>query len=153
MISPRLAGLALALLATAALAALGTPDGVTANTGPVMTLPIIRSLQARTFALPPASDPFAAAPPVVSPPAAATGAVPPAPTIAVPLPWRVLGKQQNADARWTVFLAQGELTRVVQVGDTLDDAWRVVAIDPPQLVLQHLRQKTRRSLAIGEARE
>jgi hypothetical protein len=35
----------------------------------------------------------------------------------------------------------------------LDDNYRVVAIKPPTLTLQHLKRNTRRTLDIGEAKE
>ncbi len=156
----RLPWLLLALVGTAALAAFGSaPDETVRVTGMIATserLPVIRALESRHYGPAPGSDPFAATPPAGSPeplPAGQISAVPPAPSSNVPLNWRVLGKQLTEDEGWAVFLARGEETCVVRTGDTLDDTFRVVAITPPMLTLQHLKNKTKRTLDIGEARE
>lgn len=156
----RLPWLLLALVGTAALAAFGSaPDATVRATGMVASSerpPVIRALESRNYGPAPGSDPFAATPPAGShepPSAGRISAVPPAPTFNVPLNWRVLGKQLTDDEGWTVFLARGDETCVVRTGDTLDDTFRVVAISPPLLTLQHLKNKTKRTLDIGEARE
>jgi predicted Abi (CAAX) family protease len=156
----RLSWLLLALAGTAALAAFGSaPDETVRAAGAVMTtehLPVIRALEPRKYAPATGGDPFAATQPANLPgvsPAERADAVPPAPSLAAPLPWRVLGKQLDDDEGWAVFLARGDETWVVRSGDTLDDTYRVVAIVPPTLTLLHLKQKTRRTLDIGEAKE
>jgi hypothetical protein len=158
MKSRRLPWLLLALATTAALAAFGdaSPDVVQPATQPGAAEPVavIRSLQPRTGLPGPSGDPFAVtAPPVPGATPAETSAVPPAPTFAAPLPWRVIGKQLEDDAGWTVFLARGEETSIVRAGDMLDDAYRVTAIQPPTLTLQHIHRKHRRTLDIGEVKE
>jgi hypothetical protein len=156
----RLPWLLLALVGTAALAAFGSaPDETVRATGMVASserLPVIRALEPRNYGPAPGSDPFATTPPAGSPeplPPGQISAVPPAPSFNVPLNWRVLGKQLTEDEGWTVFLARGEETCVVRAGDTLDDTYRVEAITPPLLTLQHLKNKTKRTLDIGDARE
>jgi hypothetical protein len=116
-------------------------------------LPTIRILRSRESGAGRGSDPFnmLTAPPVT--PAGEIIAVPPAPTFNAPLPFRVIGKQSDEDGRWTVFLARGEETWVVREGDVLGDEYRVASIRPPQLALQHVRLKTRRTIDIGEAKE
>ena len=156
----RLTWLLLALGATAALAAFGDPqDGTVSAAVPLATAArpaAIRALLPRQFAPAPVGDPFAIdrpADPVPDAPAERSRAVSPALTFTVPLNWRVLGKQQSDDEGWTVFLARGDETSVVRVGDTLDESYRVLAIAPPTLTLQHLKNKTKHTLDIGDARE
>jgi hypothetical protein len=156
MKSRRLLWLLLALATTAALAAFGDapPDVVQPAAQPGAGEPVatIRALQLRTDLPGPGGDPFAVtAPPSTTP--GETNAVPPAPTFAAPLAWRVIGKQLEDDAGWTVFLARGEETSIVRAGDMLDDSYRVTAIQPPTLTLQHISRKNRRTLDIGEAKE
>jgi len=154
--SRRLPWLLSALAATAALAAMGDPDSELAPPVAVRSAPerspAIRGLLPRVASVSHGIDPFAVAPtlaPAEPPPASA---VAPAPSFPPPLPWRVIGKQQD-DAGWTVFLARGEDTQLVREGDTLDETYRVAAIQPPTLTLQHLKHKTRRTLDIGETIE
>ena len=72
----------------------------------------------------------------------------PAP-VAPALPYTFLGKQYLA-GQWEVFLnAQGR-TMIVRLGDTLDGAWRVQALQPPTLTLVHLPTSEQKSLPIGE---
>lgn len=155
MKSRRLPWLLLALAATAALGALGTPDGTAppaAVSLPQDRVAGIRALLPRSAGAWQGGDPFAAVVAVAAEPqpVAAVAAPPPGPA---PAPWRVIGKQQDEDANWTVFLARGEDTWVVREGDTLDDGFRVAAIKPPTLTLQHARRNARHTLDIGIARE
>ena len=157
MKSGRLTWLLLALVATAALAAFGDAQEAPAT---ATTLPhaaerhvAIRVLLPRQYVPTPAGDPFAIHLPAQAAPAERPDAVPPAPTFSAAPNWRVLGKQQAEGEGWTVFLARGEETCVVRAGDTLDDRYRVLAIVPPTLTLQHLKNKTRHTLDIGDARE
>jgi hypothetical protein len=156
MKSRRLPWLLLALAATAALGALGEPNAdvaVVASSQSPDRASRIRALLPRSAGAWQGGDPFAVA--IAAPPApvAESPAVAPAPTFPAPVPWRVIGKQQDDDASWTVFLARGEDTWVVREGDTLDDGFRVAAIKPPTLTLQHIKHQTRRTLDIGIARE
>jgi len=156
----RLTWLLLALVATAAVAAFGDAQEAPA-TATVVPLAAerhvaIRVLLPRQYIPAPAGDPFAPrlpTAPAQAAPAERPDAVPPAPTFNAAPNWRVLGKQQAAGEGWTVFLARGEETCVVRAGDTLDERYRVVAIVPPTLTLQHLKNKTKHTLDIGEARE
>lgn len=164
MKSHRLPWLLLALATTAALAAFGDPPAETV-TATLPTQPrdhvvahvvAIRALLPRALAAAVPGDPFGVAlsPRQAELPAAVVPAtVPPAPTFNASLPWRVIGKQQEEGADWSVFLARGEETTVVRVGDLLDEGYRVTAIEPPTLTLQHIQKKIRRTLDIGDARE
>lgn len=67
--------------------------------------------------------------------------------------WNVIGKQYDSTAGWSVFLARDNQTCIVRVGDELDDGYRIVAINPPVLSLQHMKRKTRSTLDIGGVRE
>lgn len=160
MKSSHLSWLLLALVATAALAAFGEASEPPA-VWPVATfdgLPNIRALATRPALPAGAGNPFSAA---VSAAAAAPAtttlirpaAVPPAPTLSQELPWRVIGKQLDEHEGWAVFLARGEETWIVRAGDTLDGNYRVTAIQPPTLTLQHLKNHSRRTLDIGEVKE
>jgi hypothetical protein len=151
-VKSRLPWLLLALAATAALAALGEPDAA-APAMPRATerAASIRALLPRSAGKWQGGDPFAVA--VPAPPPLPVVAVTAAPSFPPPSPWHVIGKQQDEDASWTVFLARGEDTWVVREGDTLDDGYRVAAIKPPTLVLQHMKRNARRTIDIGIARE
>ena len=157
MKSRRLPWLLLALAATAALGALGEPNADVAVASSIRSqerAASIRTLLPRSVGTWQGGDPFAVA--VVAPAAVTSeppAAVAPVPSFPAPAPWRVIGKQQDDDASWTVFLARGEDTWVVREGDTLDDGFRVAAIKPPTLTLQHIKHQTRRTLDIGIARE
>jgi hypothetical protein len=160
MKSRRLYWLLAALAATALLAAWGD-----APVGPVAAAPsphqavtterdvIIRALLPRKLREGRGIDPFAVSLPAAEAPPAAAATVPPAPTFSALPSYRVIGKQQEDGEGWTVFLARGEETWVVREGDILGDDYRVAAIKPPLLTLLHARNKSRRTIDIGEARE
>ena len=101
----------------------------------------------------PVRDPFAR--PHMLPDAPPAASTPGMPTPAAPrhLHYRVIGKQYEETAGWTVFLAQGEQTWVVRSGELLGNEYQVAAINPPRLTLRHLQSKVHRSLDIGEAKE
>jgi hypothetical protein len=152
--SRRLPWLLLALGATAALAALGEQDvAPAAPAHAAERAAAIRALLPRGGGTWQGGDPFAYAPVAAAPAPEPSAAVSLVPAVPAPPPWRVIGKQQDDDASWTVFLARGEDTWVVREGDTLDDGFRVAAIRPPTLTLQHATRKTRHTLDIGIARE
>lgn len=156
MSSRRLPWLLVGLAATAGWAALGDSTAEAGSSAHLAAepLPTIRALLARVLPDAPATDIFGL--PLPPPPVESAAAVSPASTFAAPLGWRCIGKQRdegNEGAGWSVFLAQGNQTRVVRVGDTLDDAYRVAAIAPPTLTLVHLKTKVRRTLDIGVTRE
>jgi len=156
MKSGRLPWLLLMLVGTAALAAFSDapdrPGGPVRATDPAGSLSVIRAIEPRVFLPGRGGDPFAIDRPADAAPAG-SDAVSPAPTIAAPLPWQVIGKQHVEGEGWTVFLARGAETSVVRAGDTLDDTYRVTAIKPPTLTLLHLKRKSTRTLDIGEAKE
>lgn len=144
----------LGLMATAAVAAFGDmPESHYPVVAPAVHLPRIRSLVARREMPVVTGDPFAPALPVTAPAVMVPPAVPSEPVFQAALPWRAIGKLQQEGEGWTVFLANGGATRVVRVGDTLDEAYRVTEIAPPKMALLHVRHKTRVTLDIGEAKE
>jgi hypothetical protein len=107
-------------------------------------------------ALPPRADLFAtpswrqpAPAPVVKavPPAPPASAPPPA---APPVPYTVIGKKLEAGA-WELFLGRGDSAFVVAEGATLEAAWRVEKIAPPQATLRHLSTGQTQTLDIGPA--
>lgn len=113
----------------------------------------IRALAPRQGVPAATGNPFSVALAEPASPAEPPGAVPPAPSLPPPLPWRVIGKQYDEQQGWAVFLARGEETRIVRLGDILDETYRVASIQPPVLTLQHLKRRTRQTLDIGEAKE
>lgn len=160
MKSSRLSWLILALVATAALAAFGEASEPSAvrHGAAVDSLPNIRALAPRPTAPAGTGNPFSVVVPTpVATPTTETiiqpAAVPPAPTLTPVLPWRVIGKQLDDHEGWAVFLARGAETWIVRAGDTLDENYRVAAIQPPTLTLEHLKNRTRRTLDIGEVKE
>lgn len=159
MKASRLPWLLLALVAVAALAAFGEAPSPPATPADAERLPEIRALLPRENVPDARGNPFAAVPAAPTPldTQAETGgrfrAVPPAPSLPPPLPWRAIGKQFDEQEGWTVFLARGEETRIVRAGDMLDEHLRVVAIRPPELILQPSGKTTRLTLDIGAAPE
>ena len=113
----------------------------------------IRALQPRLAVVASGRDPFALA--VAAPTAIVSNvsAVPPAPTFKASPASRVIGKQQEEDQSWIVFLSRGEDLWVVRPGDTLEDQYQVAAIAPPRLTLHHLKNKSRLTIDIGEVHE
>jgi hypothetical protein len=49
----------------------------------------------------------------------------------------------------TVFLAQGDRNLVVQVGDVIDNTYKVEEIGPTLLVLTYLPQNLKQTMPIG----
>jgi hypothetical protein len=154
---PRLIALLAMLSGTAWLAASGeaTVLAATARTETIGAAPpSIRGLQPRELPTPATNDPFQPATVTdieVAP--APINAVPPAPTFRVSPQFRVIGKQQESDQDWTVFLARGDDTWIVRNGDEIDAEYRVTAIHPPTLTLIHLKSRSRHTLDIGDAPE
>lgn len=158
MKSSRLPWLLFVLVAVALLAAYGqasTPPPSSAVAAE--RLPYVRALAPRQNVPAAIGHPFASEAGLPADSTAAQTdpprAVSPAPSLP-PLPaWRVIGKQYDEQEGWSVFLARGEETRIVRVGDTLDETYRVASIQPPLMILQHLKRQTRQTLDIGEAKE
>jgi hypothetical protein len=72
----------------------------------------------------------------------------PIPPSAPPLPFRYLGRRQDADG-WEVYLSQGPQTLIARVGQPLGDAYRVDAIDPTMLTLTYRPLSIQQTLPIG----
>ena len=78
-------------------------------------------------------------------PAASTGARPAAP--AAP-PFAYVGRQ-FIGTQWQVLVAdKDDVPRVVQVGDLVDEQYRVVSIDAGALVVEHLPSRTSYSIPL-----
>lgn len=154
MKSSRLSWLLPMLIVVAGLTAYGETSTPSSPLPTVASQPIhIRALVSRQGVPATTGNPFSAA---LAEPAAPLGpprAVSPAPSLPPLLPWRVIGKQYDEQQGWAVFLARGEETRIVRLGDILDESHRVASIQPPVLTLQHLKHRTRQTLDIGEAKE
>lgn len=91
----------------------------------------------------PARDwrPAAAKAPAPAPPPAIT---------APPLPFSFLGKKLE-DGQWQVFLERGDRIHVVKTSDTIDNVYRIQAIQPPVMTLIYLPLQHEQRLSIGNA--
>jgi hypothetical protein len=81
-------------------------------------------------------------PPVAPAPVAAPAAP--------PLPFSFLGKMLESD-EWEVYLARGDQTHIVRVGQVLDGIYRVDKIEPPSLALTYLPLNQAQTLSIGDS--
>lgn len=157
MTSSRLPWLLFVLVAVALLAAYGQASTPPSPAVATERLPYVRALAPRQNVPAAIGNPFAPAARLPANPTAAQTDPPPAaspaPSLAHTLPWRVIGKQYDEQEGWCVFLARGEETRIVRVGDTLDETYRIASIQPPLMTLQHLKRQMRQTLDIGEAKE
>jgi hypothetical protein len=76
----------------------------------------------------------------------------PAPPPAAPaVPYTVIGKKLESD-QWEVYLTHGQMNLIAKVGDVLEGAYRVDAIQPPQMSLTYLPLKQAQNLDIGGTR-
>ena len=78
----------------------------------------------------------------------AAAAAGPKPTVPA-LPYTYAGKLIDGDS-YIVFLTEGDRNYSVRVGDALGD-WRVMAITPPQMILNYVPMQAEVPLMIGEA--
>ncbi len=178
-VSPRLALLLLALVGAGWLAVFGDksppPAGLrgsgppaaapatgvpraTAPARPAPTLPLAMPrarAELADAAGAPVADLFArpawlAAPP---PAAAAVAPAPALPPAAAPVAWpyRVIGHKLEA-GKWEVFLMRDESSFIAQEGQTLESAWRVDRIAPPNMSVTHVLSGREHSVPIGEVR-
>jgi hypothetical protein len=71
-----------------------------------------------------------------------------APTVAPPLPFKVLGSHVQ-DGRTVVFLQQNEINHVVRVGDTLAGTYQVERLEGATLTLRYLPLNQVQTLDLG----
>ncbi|WP_017454501.1 hypothetical protein [Herbaspirillum rubrisubalbicans] len=94
-------------------------------------------------------NPFAPKSWYVPPPAA------PAPVVekpaVPPLPFSYVGRVDDADGKWIIYLAKGAQSYVVQSGDTIDNTYRIENIEDGSLVIRYLPMDSKQTLQIGEA--
>lgn len=64
------------------------------------------------------------------------------------IPYVYAGKMVE-NGNIVVFLTDGRKNYVVKVGDTLDEAWKVISIDSPELTFQYLPLKKQVVIHIG----
>lgn len=85
----------------------------------------------------------------IAQPAAVTAAAPPVPAVPPPPPpFTYLGRLAEG-RQTTVFLAHGDRNLVVQVGDVIDNTYKVEEIGPTLLVLTYLPQNLKQTMSIG----
>lgn len=89
-------------------------------------------------------------PPLNSPVVAPVVATSPSKPVAPPLDFVYIGKSQTQDG-WKVFLSRGNQTFVVGEGDTVQDTYRIQAIQPPVLELLYLPLNEVQTISIGNA--
>lgn len=82
--------------------------------------------------------------PVAGPPPVAAPSGPP------PLPYRYVGRLQEGGAD-ILYLARGEQSLVLRVGDTVEGLYRVLAIGARQIEFEHLASGERQSLPLPQA--
>lgn len=94
-----------------------------------------------------AKDPFAVDEPV---PAGKPepAAPPPPPPQAPELPFRFLGSQEAA-GKQTIFLEQQQETLIVSVGETIQGAWRLDAVNPRAALFTYLPLGQQKALPLG----
>jgi hypothetical protein len=85
---------------------------------------------------------YVAPPPPPPPP-------PPVPT-APALPFTYLGKQLDANGKFTYYLSQGDRLRIVSLGEILDSTYSIDSVDHGQMELTYLPLKIKQYLSIGE---
>jgi hypothetical protein len=127
-----------------------------ANSGvpkPALEVAILR-LEPRATLIADGTDAMGAAAPAFGsqnwtppPPPPPPAPPPPAPS-APPLPFTFLGKAV-ANGAWEVFLARGDQTLIVRSKMVIDGAYRVDAIEPPNLTFTYLPLKQVQQLNIG----
>lgn len=68
-----------------------------------------------------------------------------------PLPFTYVGRVDDADGKWIIYLAKGAQSYVVQAGDTIDNTYRIEKIEEGSLVIRYLPMDSKQTLQIGEA--
>jgi hypothetical protein len=72
----------------------------------------------------------------------------PKPT-APPLPFTYVGKLQEDDGHWVIYLVKGDQSYAVSKGETFDSVYRLEGIENGNLVIQYLPLSIKQILAIG----
>lgn len=70
---------------------------------------------------------------------------------APPLPFRYIGRMVEEDGQVTVYLAQGNRSRSVKIGDSIDGMYRLDGIFSGHLVLTYLPLEIKQTLSIVSA--
>lgn len=90
------------------------------------------------------------APPIAQPviAQAATPVDPPPTPVAPPLPFRYMGRYGDDTGKNVIYLARADRTLIVHEGDTLDGAYKVIAVDGSRIEFEHLETHTKQTLPI-----
>ncbi len=67
-----------------------------------------------------------------------------------PLPFKYVGRFSD-DAGGLVYLARGEQTLLARLGDTLENSYRVTAVEARRIEFEHIESGTRQTLDVPEA--
>jgi hypothetical protein len=106
----------------------------------------------------PETDPFAPrgwkAPPPPPPPVALAPVVvpgpPPPPPGPPPLPFRFTGRM-NDGGEQVIYVSHGDQIFLVQTGDTLENTYKVLAVDAKQIEFEHLPTGIKQTLPLPAA--
>lgn len=82
------------------------------------------------------------------PPPPPPPAPPPKPT-APPLPFKYIGKLEEAGGTWTIYLSKGEQSFAVRKGDTFDAVYRIDDWENGNLVIVYLPLSIKQYLPVG----
>jgi len=88
--------------------------------------------------------------PAKPPPAIVQAQVAPPPAGPPPLPFKFMGRLDGGaeGGQQTIYLSKGEQTFVPQVGDTLEDIYKVLRIDADHIEFEHLPTGEKQTLTI-----
>ena len=67
-----------------------------------------------------------------------------------PLPYKYVGRFSD-DAGGLVYLARGEQTLVARQGDTIENSYRVMAVEPRRIEFEHIASGAKQTLLVPEA--
>jgi len=76
---------------------------------------------------------------------------PPPPPTAPPLPFEFLGKVENPDGTFTIFLSGHDRVYLIKGGETIDGMYHVDGIKDGQLVLTYLPLQIQQFMTLGDA--
>lgn len=80
----------------------------------------------------------------------------PRPTVAArpgvpPLPFTYLGRLDEVDGQWIIYLARGAQSYLVGRGEILDSTYRIENIEGDKLIIRYLPLNAQQILTIGDA--
>ena len=89
------------------------------------------------------------APPLSPPPSVPTVEPLPLQPTAPPVPYRYLGRIQDNNGPWRAFLLKGNEIKIAEVGDMLEDIYRIEKISDDKIDLMYLPMNMQTVLVMG----